>query len=194
MVIPAGTSWSILHWEIEKAHGGFCWTKTNFFLFDPRKLAGKRWTLDKLFSRSECVRKPTHRPRPLIFSDRDTPVLAAVRANQRTVVKELLQMEADINAANKAGDTALTLAVGTGNTQLLQDLLAAGCNPASRTRCQKPNFSLFVAAIVGSHHTASLFCLWSQRSPARHWTNPGPGFWKHLWSIWFPEIWRQLKN
>lgn len=66
------------------------------------------------------------------LSDQDTPVLAAVRCNQRAVVKELLAMGVDVNTANAGGDTALTLAVATGNTELVQDLLAAGCNPAKR--------------------------------------------------------------
>ena len=70
----------------------------------------------------------------LLGTDKDTPVHAAVRANQQSVVRELLQMEADINSANKNGDTALTLAVGTGNKELLQDLLAAGSNPAQCSR------------------------------------------------------------
>ena len=69
-----------------------------------------------------------------ICSDKDTPVHAAVRSNQQSVVRELLQMEADINSANNNGDTALTLAVGTGNEELLQDLLAAGSNPANQCR------------------------------------------------------------
>ena len=43
-------------------------------------------------------------------------------------------MEADINSANNNGDTALTLAVASGNEELLQDLLAAGSNPAKRPR------------------------------------------------------------
>ena len=43
-------------------------------------------------------------------------------------------MEADINSTNNNGDTALTLAVATGNEELLQDLLAAGSNPAKRSR------------------------------------------------------------
>ena len=50
------------------------------------------------------------------------------------MVRELLQMEADINSANNNGDTALTLAVASGNEELLQDLLAAGSNPAKRPR------------------------------------------------------------
>ena len=68
------------------------------------------------------------------LTDNDTPVHAAVRANHQSVVRELLQMEADINSGNNNGDTALTLAVASGNEELLQDLLAAGSNPAKRPR------------------------------------------------------------
>ena len=73
-----------------------------------------------------------------MLTDKESPVHAAVRGNQREILREFLQRDANINSSNTRGDTPLTLAVAVGNEWILNDLLSAGSNPARHSRFVYP--------------------------------------------------------
>ena len=60
--------------------------------------------------------------------------MLAVRIGSLECVRVLTEFNADLNARNSDGNTALHLAVANANYSIVQDLLQAGCNPKRLNR------------------------------------------------------------
>ncbi|HWQ90360.1 MAG TPA: ankyrin repeat domain-containing protein [Clostridia bacterium] len=67
------------------------------------------------------------------MSDRSTPLLLAASAGQTKVVKFLVLLKADVEAAERGGHTPFTAAVVNGHLEMADFLLRHGANPDHRT-------------------------------------------------------------
>jgi ankyrin repeat protein len=84
-------------------------------------------------------------------ADGTTPLHRAVSVNDRQASESLIRAGADVNAVNRYGVTALSLAATNGNAALLEILFKAGANPnAADVSLREGRTLLMLAARTGS--------------------------------------------